>query len=546
MRRPVASSTAGPGQTGPMLLLRLAETSAAVAATSGRKAKGEALAAVLAELAPDEIEPAVGFLTGSPRQGAIGVGWATVAKVEVAPAAAATIEIGEFDRLLDEIAVTSGPGSATARNELLTGFLARATPPEHDFVRRILIGDLRQGALAGVVTDAVAKAAGVKLASLRRAVMLQGDLGRTAIVALTEGEEGLAAVDLEVGRPIQPMLASTAADVAEAIESLGRVQVEWKFDGARIQVHRDRDEVAVYTRNLNDVTDRLHHVVELVGRFDCESVVLDGELLGFFGPGPDEGEGAEEIEDEDDRESPPRDPAPFQNTMSAFGTEADGGQAPAVAGELRPFFFDIMYLDGTSLIDLPLIERSGRLDELVGPHRVPRVLTDDAEAAAEQLRQALDAGHEGVMVKGAEGTYEAGRRGKSWRKVKPVHTLDLVVLAAEWGHGRRRGWLSNLHLGARDPDGEGFLMVGKTFKGLTDDLLRWQTERFQELRTGESANGHVVHVAPELVVEIALDGAQSSTRYPGGVALRFARVKGYRPDRSAETADTIDAVRALL
>ena len=510
-----------------MLLKRLAETSQAVAATGSRKAKGELLAAVLADLQPSEVEPAIGFLTGSPRQGALGVGWATVSKVAVQPAEVASIDVLDLDGLLTTVATTSGPGSNNARTELLTEFLSRATEVEHDFIRSILIGDLRQGALAGVVTDAVAKAAGVKLALLRRAVMLQGDLGQAATVALAQGTEGLEAIDLVVGRPIQPMLASTAAGVAEAIEAVGRSQVEWKLDGARIQVHIDGDRVALYTRNLNEVTDRLPQVVELCQALPCESAVLDGEILGVM----------------DDSETP----QPFQDTMSAFSTESDDGEPVAESTRrLQASFFDLMYLNGVSLIDQPLSERSEALDRLTGDHRIPAIVTDDVAEAADHLEAALAAGHEGVMVKSVDGTYEAGRRGKSWRKVKPVHTLDLVVLAAEWGHGRRQGWLSNLHLGARDPDGDGFIMVGKTFKGLTDQLLDWQTQQFLALKTHESSTGHTVYVAPELVVEIALDGAQTSTRYPGGVALRFARVKGYRPDRSANTADTITAVRALL
>lgn len=521
-----------------MLLAQLALTSAEVASTAGRKAKAELLAAVLADLEPDEIEAAVGFFVGSPRQGSLGVGWATVTKLDVEPAIDASLAVADLDQLLTRITETTGTGSTGERARLLTSFLALATEPEHDFVRRILIGDLRQGALQGVVTDAVAKAAGVKLAPLRRAIMLQGDLGTAAAVALTQGADALDAIDLTVGRPIQPMLASTAADVGQAIEALGLVQVEWKLDGARIQVHVDGDRVGIYTRNLNDITERLPHIVSLAQSWPCTSAVLDGEVLGFFGEGSR--------------------PLPFQDTMSTFSTEGgharpsdteDGHARPSDTEgghALQPFFFDLMFLDGTSLIDRPLSYRSSALESVVGDRVIPRITTDRPEEAVVHLEASLAGGHEGVMVKAVEGVYEAGRRGKSWRKVKPVYTLDLVVLAAEWGHGRRQGWLSNLHLGARDPDSDQFVMVGKTFKGLTDELLRWQTEQFLARKTGESSTGHTVHVAPELVVEIALDGAQTSTRYPGGVALRFARVKGYRPDRSPSTADTIDAVRALL
>jgi DNA ligase-1 len=529
-----------------MRLARLAETTDAVRATSSRTAKSELLAELIRELGPAEIVPAIGMLLARPRQGAIGVGWATVAKVprrrDADPSAdpgageanvvedeRPVVDAGHrpdilgFDALLTELATTTGPGSEAARHHLLADFLGRCEPAEAEFVRRVLVGDARQGALAGVMTDAAARAAGLKAATMRRAVMLRGDLGEATAIALIEGPEAAAAIDLEVGRPIQPMLASTSVDVADALAAVGFASVEWKLDGARIQVHIDEGPdgpaVAIYTRNLNDVTGRLPQVVEIARSLPCRSAVLDGEVLGLAG--------------DDDN------PRAFQDTMSALGTE----RGPAGAG-LRPYFFDLMLLDGASLIDRPLRERLGALHRLAPDHIVPQRFTDDPGDARTHLDRAIERGHEGVMVKAADSPYEAGRRGRSWRKVKPVHTLDLVVLAAEWGHGRRRGWLSNLHLGARDPASGELVMVGKTFKGLTDELLAWQTEQFLARRTGQS--GHVVTVAPELVVEIALDGAQVSTRYPGGVALRFARVRGYRPDRDPATADTLDAVRALL
>lgn len=516
-----------------MRLGALAATTDALRETSSRKAKAELLAELLRQLEPPEIVPAIGFLLATPRQGAIGVGWATVARLSKTEATdtdraennTTDADVLGFDRLLSQVAVTTGTGSEAARAAQIRAFLNRCDPNEQDFVKRVLVGDARQGALAGVMTDAVAKATGIKAATVRRAVMLRGDLGEAAAVGLIEGVEGLEAIDLEVGRPIQPMLASTAPDVGEAMEATGKASVEWKLDGARIQVHiqpgerQDQPLISVYTRNLNDVTNRLSQVTEVAAALPCTSAVLDGEVLGFFG------------EDES--------PQAFQDTMSALGTESE-----TAAGGLRPYFFDLMFLDGESLIDRPLSERRSMLDRLAPDHVVPQLFTDDPAAAAAHLDEALGKGHEGVMVKAADSVYEAGRRGKTWRKVKPVHTLDLVVLAAEWGHGRRRGWLSNLHLGARHPDTGEFVMVGKTFKGLTDELLRWQTETFQTISTTQT--DHVVHLRPELVVEIALDGAQSSTRYPGGVALRFARVRGYRPDRDADTADTLDAVRALL
>ncbi len=368
------------------------------------------------------------------------------------------------------------------------------------------------------MTDAIARAAGVPLDVVRRAAMLSGDLRVTARLALTEGVDALAAVRLELLRPVQPMLASTADDVAAALVATGPASVEWKLDGARIQVHRHDDEVRVYTRNLNEVTDRLPEVVAAVRTFPARELVLDGEAIGLS-----------------DDERPHR----FQDTMSRFGRQ----QVDAHGIPLTAFFFDVLRVDERDLLDEPLAARLDALATIAGERTIPSVRTDDAAVAAEMLERALAAGHEGVMVKSLVSPYEAGRRGGAWRKVKPVRTLDLVVLAVEWGSGRRQGWLSNLHLGARGADGE-FVMVGKTFKGLTDELLTWQTERFLELKVSES--GHTVYVRPEQVVEIALDGVQASRRYSGGVALRFARVRRYRPDKTPAEADTIESVRALL
>ncbi|MEM8902445.1 MAG: ATP-dependent DNA ligase [Actinomycetota bacterium] len=501
-----------------MLLEDVVATSLAVGATSKRGEKTAALAELLRRLDVDEIEPAVGFLSGEARQGRIGVGWRTVAAVEVAPAVEATLEILDVDAALGRLQDTTGPGSAGARADQLADLLGRATVDEAEFLGRLLVGELRQGALAGIVADAVAKAAGVPAPTVRRAAMLGGDLGRAARIALTEGVDGLTAVRLRVLHGVQPMLASTADDVAAAVADLGFVSVEWKLDGARVQVHRSGDEVRVYTRNLNDVTPRLPEVVEVVRSLPVEAVVLDGETLRVGDDGR---------------------PAAFQDTMSRFGREDESDWE----AELRPWFFDVLHLDGRDVLDEPLGDRLDLLDRIAAPHRVPGRLTDDPDVAAAVLDEALGLGHEGVMVKGASSSYEAGRRGKAWRKVKPAHTLDLVVLAAEWGHGRRTGWLSNLHLGARATDG-GFVMVGKTFKGMTDELLAWQTERLQALEI--ETRGITVHVRPELVVEIAVDGVQSSTRYAGGAALRFARVKGYRADKDPTDADTIETVRSML
>jgi DNA ligase-1 len=500
-----------------VLLASLVETSSTVAGTRSRKAKVEALAALLRDLAPDEVGVAVGFLTGMPRQGRIGVGWRSAYRQDVEPAGAPSVEILEVDRILTELAGTAGTGSQAARQALLTDLFSRATEREVDFVRRLLTGELRQGALAGVMTDAVANAAGIPIDVVRRAAMLSGDLGRTASLAMAEGREALEAVRLAVLQPIQPMLAASAADVTEALGHTGPASVEWKLDGARVQVHRAGDDVRIYTRNLNDITDRLAGVVALALDLPVASVVLDGEVLGVH-------------EDAS--------PQAFQDTMSAFGRDAASG----AAASLLVRFFDILHRDGVDLIDERLEARLQHLDDVVGDLAIPRVSTGDPDAAQALLEEALGHGHEGAMVKALASPYDAGRRGGSWRKVKPVKTLDLVVLAVEWGSGRRQGWLSNLHLGARDPEG-GFVMVGKTFKGMTDELLAWQTEALLERETHRE--GHTVFVRPELVVEIALDGVQTSRRYPGGVALRFARVRGYRPDKDPQDADLITTVQAL-
>jgi len=504
-----------------MLLNLVVRTSEAVAATRSRKAKIEALATLLSDAAPDEVAIVVCLLTGEPRQGRIGVGWATISAArDHAPAAdAPTVTVTELDAALERVAVTTGPGSAGARHTILADLLGRATETEAGFIVRLLTGELHQGALAGLMADAIARAAEVPADAVRRAAMLGGDLAETATRALTGGAAALADVHLQVLRPVQPMLAATAASVAEALGATGRASVEWKLDGARIQVHRDGDDVRVFTRNLNDVTARLPEVVEAARGFTARTFVLDGEAISLS------------------EDSLPR---RFQDTMSRFGAD----DAASHSLTLAAFFFDVLHLNDDDLLDRPLHERAAILDDLVGRFRVPAIETDDTREAETFLADALATGHEGVMVKALDSRYDAGRRGAAWRKVKPVRTLDLVVLAAEWGHGRRRGWLSNLHLGARDPETGEFVMVGKTFKGLTDELLTWQTARLQEIAS--RTDDYTVYVQPKLVVEIALDGVQVSKRYPGGVALRFARVRAYRPDKSAAEADTIDSVRALL
>jgi ATP-dependent DNA ligase I len=500
-----------------MLLARVVETSGRVAATRARNEKVAALAELLRETSTDEVEATVGFLIGAARQGRVGIGWATLGALDVAPATTATLTVADLDAVITEVQATTGAGSVERRSAVLQSLFARATIDETDFLRRLLLGELRQGALAGVMTDAIAKAVEVPLQTVRRAAMLSGDLGTTARLALEGGEAALRAVTLTVLHPVLPMLATTAPDTTSAIASAGESSVEWKLDGARVQVHRDGDEVRIFTRNLNDVTARLPGVVDLVRTWPAQNFVLDGETIGV---------------DDQDR------PRVFQDIISDFARDT----SPPLHS-LHAFFFDVLHLDGVDLLDEPLAHRLETLRRLVGEYAVAAVQTADPAEAARFLSAALDAGHEGVMVKALGSRYEAGRRGASWLKVKPVTTLDLVVLGAEWGHGRRRGWLSNLHLGARGDDGE-FVMVGKTFKGLTDELLNWQTERLQAIAT--SQEGITVFVRPELVVEIALDGVQRSPRYAGGVALRFARVRRYRDDKSAADADTIDTVRSLL
>ncbi|GGM69032.1 DNA ligase [Longimycelium tulufanense] len=500
-----------------MLLADVVATSEAVTATRSRKAKIEALAAVLSRAAPAEVEPATAFLAGEPRQGRIGTGWATLAKLRPTPAPSATLTVEDVDHALDVLRGTTGTGSTQRRQQLLADLFGQATATEQDFLIRLLIGELRQGALEGVMVDAIAAAANVPAEAVRRAFMLSGRLPVTAAAALHGGRTALATFHLELGRPLRPMLASPADTLDDALSELGDVSVEYKLDGARIQVHRNGDDVHVFTRKLREVTGSVPELVDLVRGLPCESVVLDGETLAL---------------DDNGR------PRPFQETMSRFGA------ASAHELLLHPYFFDVLHLNGEDLLGEPLHTRLDALLRVAEEHRVPGLLRPNPTAAAALLDDSLAAGHEGVMVKALDSIYAAGRRGRAWQKVKPVHTLDLVVLGAEWGHGRRTGFLSNLHLGARDPAGGPPIMVGKTFKGLTDELLEWQT---RELRSrAVSRDSHTVYVRPELVVEIELDGVQVSPRYPGGVALRFARVLRYRPDKDPAEADSIDQVKAML
>ena len=481
-----------------MLLTTLVTTSNQVAATSGRLAKITLLADLLKLAGPDEIELAIAYLSGTIRQSKIGVGWASVRKAGTHVGTSARLHVRDVDQTLERISKTFGKGSAGEKQRLLSELFSQATKEEQDFLFRLLTGELRQGALEGIMVEALAKARELPASEVRRAMMLAGDLG-----AVAKGD--LSSFKIELFRPIKPMLAKTAENVGEALAELGSTSFEYKLDGIRIQVHKNADRVRVYSRTLNDITAELPTVVDISINMDMSEVILDGEAV---------------VLTVDKR------PVRFQDTMK--------GLAGAV-----PFFFDVLYVDGTSLLDQPYAMRTKLLPEA---RRPPRLLTADATQAQAFFDAAIGAGQEGLVAKGLESKYEAGRRGGAWFKIKQANTLDLVVLAAEWGHGRRHGKLSNLHLGARDPKG-GYIMLGKTFKGLTDALLEWQTRKLQELKVREV--GHVVEVRPELVVEVAFNGLQDSPHYPGGLALRFARVIRYRDDKKPEDADTIETVRKL-
>ena len=501
----------------------LVDVSNTVANASGRLDKIGRLAEFLARTPEAEIEIAVAFLSGSPLQGRIGAaGSAIAAAHSTPPAMTTTLELGEIDADFSRIAASSGRGSAAAKAQLLRDLFARATAAEQDFLTRLLFGELRQGALEGVLVEAVARASRVPADRIRRAAMLTGTLPPVARAALVEGDAAVARFSLALFQPVQPMLAESADDVGEALEALGEASLEFKLDGARIQVHKQDDEVRVFTRNLRDVTVAVPEVVEIVRAMPARTVILDGEAIAL---------------------RPDATPHPFQITMRRFGRKLDVERARA-ALPLTPMFFDCLYLDGQGLVDQPHARRVAALLDIVRePFVVPRIVTATPDEASAFLDRSMATGHEGVMVKAVDGLYAAGRRGQAWIKVKRARTLDLVVLAAEWGHGRRTGLLSNLHLGARDDRRGGFVMLGKTFKGLTDEMLTWQTKALLDVELAR--DGHTVHVRPELVVEVAFNDVQKSPVYPGGLALRFARVKGYRPDKTASDADTIGTVMRL-
>ncbi len=508
----------------PVLLIDLARTSVAVAADSARLAKIGHLAELLGRVEPGEAEIAVAYLSGELPQRQIGVGWRTLQDLPE-PRQIASATLTEVDDMLSQIKALAGPGSQAARKELVGELFRSVTRQEQSFLLRLLGGELRQGALNGVMVEAVAKASGTPAAEVRRALTLRGWLPAVGAAALTGGVEALRSFHLEVGRPVSPMLAQSAPNVPAALEKLGGVAaLEWKLDGIRVQAHRSGSEVKVFTRTLDEITAQVPELVEAVLALPADDIVLDGEVIALRPDGR---------------------PEPFQVTASRVASRTDTARLRETT-PLSVFFFDALRVGGVDLLDLPDSERHAALARAVPAELLtPRLVTADPEEGMAFFAEVVRRGHEGVVAKSPATPYAAGRRGAGWVKVKPRHTLDLVVLAAEWGHGRRQGKLSNLHLGARDPESGDFVMLGKTFKGLTDELLAWQTERFLALAEGPS-DEWVVRVRPEMVVEVAFDGVQRSPRYPGGMALRFARVLRYRPDKRAEDADTVDSVRELL
>ncbi len=501
------------------LLADLVATSRQVAATSARSVKTRLIADCLRSLDPGEFEIAVLYLSGEIRQGRIGIGSSALSKCVADAAAEPELQVGEVDRLLTDLEAMRGSGSSARRSMALREIFGRATAEEQQFLFRLMVGELRQGALAGVMIDAIAAITGVPLPEIRRAAMYESNLGAIARVGLETGATGLRRFQLQVMSPVAPMLAQVADDVDEALDALpGDVAFEWKMDGARIQLHKQGDVVRIFTRNLNDVTHAIPEIAEAARALPASELVLDGEAIAF---------------------TPSGRPHSFQTTMRRFGRKLD---VATLRKELpmRAYYFDCLRRDATSLVERSARERFAALADVVPETQViPRLVTRTGEAAAGFYDQALVAGHEGLMAKSLDAPYEAGNRGASWLKIKRAHTLDLVVLAAEWGHGRRKGKLSNLHLGAYDAPTQRFVMLGKTFKGMTDAMLEWQTREFLQRETHHDE--WTVYVRPEVVVEIAFSNLQASPRYPGGLALRLARVKRYRTDKPVEEADTMDS-----
>jgi DNA ligase-1 len=504
------------------LLAEVVRASAAVAATSSRLAKIRVIADCLRALEPDEIEIALPYLSGDIRQGRLALGYASLRSAMGPPASSPRLTITDVDAAFQDLKTVKGKGAAAARERQLKELFEKATAEEQDFLRRLIVGELRQGALEGVMLEALAAAAGLPASEVRRAATFAGGIAPVARAALSGGAKALEPFSIRLMQPVLPMLAQSAEDLAAALAQLGEALLEWKLDGARIQVHKSGGEVRVFTRNLNDVTQRVPEIISSAKEVDAESLILDGEAIALRADGR---------------------PHPFQVTMRRFGRKLD---VEALRGELplSVFFFDCLLRDGEALVDRGARERHDILRQVLPSGMVtPSLITSDLAKAEAFQADALARGHEGLMAKAPGAPYESGRRGAGWLKIKSAHTLDLVVLAAEWGSGRRRGWLSNLHLGARDPASGEFVMLGKTFKGLTDETLEWQTREF--LAREIQRDDWTVYLRPELVVEIAFNDVQESSQYPGGMALRFARVKGYRPDKRAEEADTIDTVRRL-
>jgi DNA ligase 1 len=505
-----------------MRLQELVDVSNAVAGVRGRLEKTARLADLLKRLHPDEIRTAVAYLTGALPQGRIGLGWAAIARARsTPPAKVPSLEIRDVDEAFGRISSTTGRGSASARTQLLSDVFERATTDEQDFLARLLSGELRQGAVEGVLAEAIAKAAGTPPAAIRHAAMMCGDLTEVARTALIDGSASLSRYAIQLFRPVEPMLASTADSVGEALGWLGEAAFELKLDGARIQVHKSPDTVRVFSRALREVTTTVPEVVEAARAMPARELILDGEVLALRSNGA---------------------PVTFQETMRRFGRRLEVESLKAEL-PLTPYFFDCLLIDGRPLTDEPQRTRFEIVTNVVKRYAVEhRVITEEAEAQ-QFFDHAISSGHEGVMAKALDAPYAAGSRGRAWLKIKHVRTLDLVVLAAEWGSGRRRGWLSNLHLGARGPGRDQFVMLGKTFKGMTDELLAWQTAALLEREIRRE--GHIVFVRAELVVEVAFNDLQESPQYPGGLALRFARVKGYRPDKSAADADTLETIQRV-
>lgn len=505
-----------------MLFANLVETSRRVQETTKRLEKTKLISSLLRQLAPEEAEITVAFLSGLTRQGKLGIGYATVSATEGVHSAEPILAILEVDGKLDELTKVSGAGSERRRREILVQLLSRATAKEADFLRRLIVGELRQGALEGIMLDAIAKASGISPDRVRRAAMMAGSVPAIAEAVFEGGEKGLSQFNLRLFRPVQPMLAGSADDVTKALDDLGEPTLEYKFDGARIQVHKSGDQVSIYSRQLNDVGSAIPEVVEAVRNLPAHDLILDGEVLSL---------------------DPAGRPQPFQVTMRRFGRKMDVERLRAEL-PMTPFWFDLLYLDGAPLLDQTQATRFAELQRLSPAEAVvPHLVTADSDAAEDFLHQSLARGHEGIMAKARGSAYAAGARGQSWLKIKRANTLDLVIVAAEWGNGRRQGFLSNLHLGARDTEKGGFAMLGKTFKGLTDEMLRWQTGELLKLEIARDR--YTVYVEPKIVVEIAFNEIQVSPRYRSGLALRFARVKRYRTDKSAGDSDTFQTVQKM-